>query len=404
MNKDLLSYAIKSLTGKRTRTFLTTLSILIGIMAIFTLISFGQGLSTYVNDISAEMGTDKLMIQSKATSGAIPQDPLTKEDLEFIKKIKGVEEASGWMMASIKIQPDSNTKEKYAFLAGMPTDKNEMRMTQEMMTVNIMKGRDLKKGDNQKIVLGSLYSEPNKVFEKPLELGQKILVNDAKVEIIGFYEPIGNPQDDTNVYITYEGFEELMNIKDEYSILIVRAEKNVNVGDLSERIKHQFRRYKNQEEGKEDFTVQTFEELIAQFQTILGVLNVVLIMIALVSVVISAINITNTMYTSVLERTKDIGIMKAIGAKNKDILLIFVIESGFLGFVGGVMGVSLGYLISSAGANIIAATGYGFLKPAFTPALIIGCILFATIVGAISGLAPAKQASMQKPVDSLRYE
>ncbi len=403
MNKDLLSYTVKSLSGRKTRTFLTVLSILIGIMAIFTLISFGQGLSKYVNDISKEMGTDKLMISLK-TLAMIPEKGLMKEDLDYIKKIKGVQQASAFMAGSIKIQPDSNTNPKYVYMSGVSTEKEDLRLTEEIMTVSIMEGRDLKKGDKLKAVLGAMYKEPGRVFDKPIEVGQKVLINDLKVEVIGFYEPIGNPNDDQGVIMSFEGFKEVLNKSEEYTYIIVRAEKNVRPADLSEKITQKLGKFRGQQEGKEDFSVDTFEEMIAQFGTILSVLNMVLVMIALVSVVISAINIMNTMYTSVLERTKDIGIMKAIGAKNSDILAIFVIESGLLGLIGGTIGVIIGYFMSSTGGKIAAAAGYALLKPTFPATLIIGCILFATLVGAVSGLAPAIQGSKQKPVDSLRYE
>ena len=112
----------------------------------------------------------------------------------------------------------------------------------------------------------------------------------------------------------------------------------------------------------------------------------------------------NTMYTAVLERTKEIGIMKAIGAKNKSILFIFIFESGLLGIIGGGLGVMSGYIIAKIGGMIAAASGYSMLQPSFPIYLTLGCLLFAFFVGAGSGFFPAVQASKLKPVDSLRYE
>ncbi|MBU0471701.1 MAG: FtsX-like permease family protein, partial [Nanoarchaeota archaeon] len=250
------------------------------------------------------------------------------------------------------------------------------------------------------------YTKPDKVFEKPLELGQKVLINDVKVEIIGFYEEIGSPQDDSSAYTTVEDYKKILNLKEEneYGYLVAQADDGTDPTEVSERIEHKLRRLKDEDKGKESFFVVTFQEYIEQFGTIIQVLNGVLVIIALISVIISAINIMNTMYTAVLERTKDIGIMKAIGARNSDITIIFVIESGMLGLIGGAIGVFLGYLIASGGGAIAASAGYSFLKPYFSPFLITGCLLFALIVGAGSGLAPAVQASKHKPVDSLRYE
>nr|MCK4930136.1 FtsX-like permease family protein [Nanoarchaeota archaeon] len=99
-----------------------------------------------------------------------------------------------------------------------------------------------------------------------------------------------------------------------------------------------------------------------------------------------------------------IGIMKAVGARNSNILFVFVFESGFLGMVGGILGVGLGFTVASIGGAVAAGAGYSLLKPIFPWYLIIGCILFSFLVGALSGLMPAIRASKQKPVDSLRYE
>jgi len=110
------------------------------------------------------------------------------------------------------------------------------------------------------------------------------------------------------------------------------------------------------------------------------------------------------MITSVLERTKEIGTMKAVGAKNSEILKIFLFESAFLGFIAGVTGASIGFLISFTAKQILLNLGWGFLSPAFPWYLFIGAIAFATLTGALSGIWPAWRASKLKTVDALRYE
>jgi putative ABC transport system permease protein len=116
------------------------------------------------------------------------------------------------------------------------------------------------------------------------------------------------------------------------------------------------------------------------------------------------VNITNTMYTAVLERTKEIGIMKAIGARNSYILLIFFVESGVLGLLGGASGVLVGYALAKIGGSILSQVGYSGLQPYFPWWLTTGCLVFSFAIGAGSGFLPALQASKQKPVDALRYE
>jgi putative ABC transport system permease protein len=130
----------------------------------------------------------------------------------------------------------------------------------------------------------------------------------------------------------------------------------------------------------------------------------VLISIAGISLLVGGVNITNTMYTSVLERTNEIGIMKAIGARNRDVFLIFLIESGILGVVGGIIGIGLGIGLSKIVAFGAAAGGYSIITAIFPWYLTGGALAFSFIVGAAAGTLPAIQASKLKPVDALRYE
>ena len=128
------------------------------------------------------------------------------------------------------------------------------------------------------------------------------------------------------------------------------------------------------------------------------------ILIALISVLVSAINTANTMITSVLERYKEIGVLKAIGATNNEIFMIFLFESAFLGLVAGILGVLLGWFLSSVGGTILTNLGWGFLQPYYDYYLFGGCVLFAVVTGAVSGVLPAMKASRINIVNALRYE
>ena len=174
--------------------------------------------------------------------------------------------------------------------------------------------------------------------------------------------------------------------------------------ELAERIKEKLRKHNNQEEGEENFFVQSFEDALQTFGNIITIINSVLVLIAVISMIVAFVNIMNTMYTAVLERTKEIGIMKSIGARNEFIRFIFVLEAGLLGFIGGILGVILGFIVAKIGGTTAANAGFSLLKPTFPIWLTLGCIAFATLVGACSGYFPARQASKLKPVDALRYE
>lgn len=403
MNFDLIKYAILNVKKRKLRSGLTILSILIGVAALYALISFGVGLQNYIDLIAEEAGVDKLFIQARGIGAPGTDDTffISKDDIDFVEKIIGVQEISGIYFNTVEVKKDKQLK--FVFASGLDPEKIEF--VEETFTFEIEKGRQLKKGDLDKIVLGHNYQLENKIFKKPVRLGEKIEINSIKFEVIGFYEKVGNPQDDSNIYITYDTTEEMFpEDKDQFGWAMIKANRNVDVGILAERIQERLRKHKGQEKGKEDFFVQTFEDALQTFNNVINVLNGILVIIALISVFVSGVNTTNTMYTAVLERTKEIGIMKAVGARNSSILLIYVIESGIVGALGGIIGVFLGYLISSTGGFIAASAGFSFLKPSFPVWLTAGSILFSFSVGAISGVMPAIRASKLKPVDALRYE
>ena len=406
MIKDILKYSISNIRQRKLRSSLTILSILIGITSIFALISFGQGINKYMVDFGQEMGTDKIFLlpgSGLTSSPGTGNILFTEDDMDFLRKIKGVDEITGMMIVSGKIK-FKNYKEVYPFVIGLSTESNEKRLVEEMFGgIKVIEGRSLKKGDVLKATAGYSNSVPNKMFKKPISVGDKVEINDIEVEVIGFYEEIGSPTDDSQFYISQEGFKEIFEIE-EFEYVYIRAASDQNPSELAERIKEKFRKRRDQKEGEEDFIIQTFEDIMETFTSVIGILNGILVLIAFISIIVAAVNIMNTMYTSILERTREIGVMKSIGAKNRFILLIFIIESGLLGLIGGIIGIILGYLIAKLGGLIAAAYGLSLLRPSFPWWLIVGCLLFALLVGAGSGFLPSLQASKLNPVDALRYE
>jgi putative ABC transport system permease protein len=230
------------------------------------------------------------------------------------------------------------------------------------------------------------------------------VINGKKVKIIGFYEAVGSAPDDAQIYVTNDFIQELYpNETLPYNWIVAKVDVS-NIERVNKDIERNLRKQRGLEEGKEDFYVQSFDDMIASFSTALDIVIGFIILIALISVFVSAVNTANTMITSVLERVKEIGVMKSIGAKNSEIFNIFLFESSFLGFVAGCLGVFLGWIVSFAGGKILAGLGYGLLQPYFPLWLFIACIAFATLTGAVSGVLPAIKASKTNPVDALRYE
>lgn len=403
---DMLRYSISNLWSRKLRSSLSVLSILIGIAAIFALVSFGQGINSWVNDFAQEMGTDKVFLLPGGGLNTPPgtsNNPFTGDDLDFVKKVRGVDEATGLMMSYGKAEY-KDYRERYPFVLGLSTESDQKNLVEEMFGgIEIMEGRGIKKGDKMKAALGYLHSVEEELWKKPVSVGDSITINGKEIEITGFYEEVGSPADDAQIYVSQETYEAIFE-KDTYEYIYMRASSDQKPEELAGRVKEKFRNHRGQKEGQEDFKVQTFEDVLSTFTNIITVINGVLIIIALISIIVAAVNIMNTMYTSILERTREIGIMKAIGSRNRYILIIFMTEAGLLGLIGGLMGIILGYIIANIGGAAASAYGLSLLKPAFPWWLTLGCIMFAFLIGALSGLLPAVQASKLKPVDALRYE
>jgi len=253
-------------------------------------------------------------------------------------------------------------------------------------------------------MIGSQYKR-NNVFKRPLTERDKLTINgeDFRVKII--LNPIGNPGDDRLIYMSIDKARELFGIEERVDTVIVQVEEGKDVQDMAERIRKKLFNTRGVDEKTRDFSILTPEELIEVFGVILNIITGFLVGVAAISLLVGGIGIANTMYTSVLERTKEIGIMKSIGAKNSDVFFIFVIESGLLGLVGGIFGVLIGVGVGEA-IEYIAVNQLGTtLLAVATPAwLFVGSLMFAFLAGAISGSLPAVRASKINPVDALRYE
>lgn len=396
----LIKYSLENIYKRRKRSWLTIISVLIGIASITALISFGYGISSYVESLSTKMGTDKLIVMARGISPIGSSVKFDKFDVDAIKKVNGVEEVVGFYSISAEIE--YNNEKRYTYVIGGDF-KEHRKLIEELTTVEIISGDALSSNEKLKAVLGYNYQFADKIFSKPLKVGDRIIVNGHPLTISGFYGAVGTPDDDSQIYITETAAEEVFGATS-YSEIFVRVSPGENATKIAEDVTKELRSHRNQKKGAEDFFVQTFEQAIMTFTTILNVVIAVVLLIAVISVVVASVNIMNTMYASILERTKEIGIFKAIGARNSEILTIFVIESGILSLIGGVLGFAIGFLIAQVAGIIIGQAGYGFLKPYFTWLLTAQIISFAFLVGVAAGILPAYNASKLRPVESLRYE
>lgn len=401
ISKESVKYSLNNIKKSKARSILTVLSIFVGITTIFIFVSFGWGLYDYIDEFTSSSSADKLLIMPKGTGapGLDSTFKLLDDDLRAIKNTPGVYEATGVYVGVGEIVQGSIRK--YIFVTSYDPD---FPMVMELSNIDIIEGRALRPSDSGKVTLGYNYLIKNKIFPKEYFINSKINVQGQDLRIVGFYESVGNPQDDSNIYATNDFMPELYPNKElSYGMIIARVDKD-NIDDVADNVQKKLRQSRNLDAGKEDFTVQSYADLLDSFSIVLNIIIGFILLIAFISVVVSAINTANTMITSVLERFKEIGVLKSIGARNSEVFKIFLFESGFLGFVAGSIGVLVGWLATDVAADILDSLGYGFLSPHYSWGLFAGLILFATLTGAISGLIPAWRASKINAVDALRYE
>ncbi len=406
MIKDYLKIPFNEVRRRKLRSWLTLIGVIIGIAAVVSLITLGQGLQNAIQGQFDALGNDKLFITAKAntfTPGLTTDSvKITEKDLEVVQSTLGIKRATGSIFSTAKIE--FNDQVRYFSIAGFPTDPQDRALLGEAQSFKIGQGRSLQDGDKDKAVLGYSYTQPT-LFDKEITTSSKVLIQDVEFKVVGFWERIGSPPDDQSISIPIETYWEIFGQEDEYGFIVAQIQAGEDINQMEEKLSRELRKSRGLSEEEEDLNIETPQQLLGAFTTILDIVQIVLIGIAAISLLVGGIGIMNTMYTTVLERTKEIGVMKAIGAQNKHILALTLVESGFYGLGGGLIGTILGLGFAKAvEAAFILAVGPAFLSVEISLPLIFFALTFSFVVGILSGIAPAWRASKLDPVESLRYE
>lgn len=402
--KDHFFLAFSNLKRRGLRSWLTMIGIFIGIAAVVGLISLGQGLQGAINQQFEQLGKNTIVIQSKSVGppgSATGSLVLTTKDLDAIKSVRGVENAVGVLIRytaqtfrqELKVEP----------VVGV--DPKDISFFSAMQNFKVIEGRNLKNGDTSKAVVGYSYSIYEKVWKKGVEIGSTIIIENTEFKVVGILDKTGNPINDAAMYVPKDTLKEALSLSNQEDEINVKSQEGFDVKTVADSIERKLLQIRNEKKDQETFRVQTSEQLLKSFTNIFNIVQGVLVGIAAISLLVGGIGIMNTMYTSVLERTKEIGTMKAVGAKNSDILQIFLFESGLLGIVGGTIGILLGIGLGK-GVQYIAtiALGTNLLQASITFPLVAGALTFSFLIGTLSGVLPALQAARLKPADALRYE
>lgn len=393
--------AFRNMAHRKRRSWLTVLGTLIGILAVVSLVSIGQGLENSIQDQFEELGGDKVFVSpGGGLSGRFSSTTvkLTDDDLETLDNTRGAAQTAGMVTGSMRAEFDDQSA--YVSIAGVPMGSSR-EMVKEFSNIDMIEGRYLRSTDRSNAVVGK--DAARDFFNQEISLRSRVDVGDRRFRVVGIGEGGGNANIDRAVVLPIDTARDVLDKQESYDMLIVEVGEGFDPRDVADRMERDLRQERDVEEGDEDFNVQTSDDIIKSFTNQLQIVRAVLVGIGAISLLVGGVGIMNTMYTSVTERTREIGIMKAIGATNRQVLGIFLIESGFIGMVGGLIGATLGIGISYAAAGVITRQVGLPIDPYVTPELILGALLFSFTVGMLSGILPARRAARMEPVEALRY-
>ncbi len=381
------------------------LGIFIGIAAVVALIGLGEGLRVAINSQFGFLGADLMMVNTGGAYGppgtSTVEKPFTRSNVGQIENIKGVRMAAGRIANQIKVK--YNDKVSFSIATSMPSGEDRKEI-EEALNYKAGKGRMLNDGDKYAAVIGSSLAD-EKTFGKEIIPGSRVELEGKQFKVVGILEKKGNFALDASVLINEDAQRELFEEEaDEYDMIGVRVREAADINEVKSDVEKLLRKRRDVKEGEEDFSVETAQNIVENMNNVLLSVNIFVWIIASISLVVGGIGIMNTMYTAVLERTREIGIMKSIGARNSSIFTLFFMESGLLGSVGGIIGILLGvFLATGLSAIGRAALGSDLIGAHFSFLLIFGALFFSFSVGAFFGVLPAYRASKLNPVDSIRY-
>lgn len=389
--------AFYNLSRRKLRTGLTLLGIIVGIGAVVALISLGNGMEAAISDALESFGPNKVYVAPNSISGGFGPmgfgEVLTEKDLETIRNVKNVKFAIPVLVKTLPVGYEE--KNKILTIMGIPP-KESKEFFSDIQSIELSAGRFISEGEKYTIAAGYLIEKDT--YSEDVKLKSKFTIKDTDFRVVGFLKKIGNPQDDSQLYLSIDTLREITDDPEGITAIMVEAYENPNqvAKDIEKKL--------DKEHGEDTMMVMTTEQVQEQIQSIFGVMSIVLGGIASISLVVAGFGIMNTMLMSVLERTREIGIMKAIGATNRKIMMVFLIETATLGLIGGILGILFGSIvyfgISYAATNFLGVT----LSMFISPSLMVLALLFSMFVGIASGLYPAWRASKLNPVEALRYE
>lgn len=406
-----LKIALNMVLHSRLRSWLTILGIIIGVSSVVAIISLGDSMEAAVTERMSDFGADIITISPGYSRGGhfgpgsgrmgggggeqitSDKDELTKMDVQVLRGMPEIKKINTQIgdRVDVEFMGSSGT----VTLTGVDED-----VYAEITTDTVIEGRMLDSSDKNVAIVGSRLADG--YFDNDIGINKMISIEGRSVRVVGILDS------GSSIIMPIDMAYQLLEDKevDVYDTITVQMREGYDAETVTDKIERKLLLSRHVTQKDQDFSVTSMASVQEQISATIGSMTFFLGLIAAISLLVGTVGIANTMFTSVLEKTKEIGIMKAIGAKNKDIMTIFLINSGLIGFVGGATGVLLGIFLSSLLPLFLTHMGGAASVSSIvvSPELMIIALVGSVGVGILAGSIPAYQASKLKPVDALRYE
>ncbi len=394
--KDSFLLVYRNMKERKTRSILTMLGITVGIAAVVAIMSISYGMQESITEQLSEMADTIMVTPGSPELGSWGElGSFTERDLKDVERIGGVKEAAA-MMGEMQEVEYRGEKVMVELVGIEPRDMDAVFG----VTVELEEGRDLRENDHKTCEIG--YSVANDYFDDEIGVNDRLTINGSKFRVIGVLEEQGGFRSnvDSQIYVTKRDAIDIFDTQD-ISTIFVRVrdigEAEAIADEIEERI--------DDNHKLDDFTsAMAMGGAMEDLESIFGVLELFLLVIASISLIVAALGIMNTTLMSVMERTHEIGVMKAIGAKNRNILFLFLMDAGVVSGLGGVLGCIVGVITAKVISYGIYAWFNVEIAAIVEPGVLLGGVAVAVLVGILSGLYPARKASKMSPVEAVRYE
>ncbi|MDD5178129.1 MAG: ABC transporter permease [Candidatus Nanoarchaeia archaeon] len=420
-----IKLAFNMLVHSKLRSWLSVIGIVIGVASVITILALSNGMKQDMEERLGGLGADIITISkgfsrasgaggsfeggppglSGSSSGEKKDQNLTNKDVQALKLISNIKYIQGKVSGKADLTYLAETMS--VTVTGV-----DPKVWKDIETTELDSGRYLSQGDTNVVVLS--YSLAKERFKNEIQINNQISIEGVAFRVVGILEEStssGMGGGGGGIYMPIQTARTVLEDvgEKEFNSIEIKVDDVDLLDDTVAGIEERLRLTRAVTEKTQDFSVSSVKAMQETISSTIESVTLFLTGIAAISLLVGAVGIANTMFTTVLEKIKDIGIMKSIGAKNKEILSIFLFNSGMIGLAGGILGGILGVVISKTimsvvGLSIGGGKGGMSLSSVVTPTIVLSVFGISVLIGILAGIIPAYQASKMNPVDALRYE